>query len=117
MTWMQWITRRGSRETSPVRAETPAPTPPKASAAQTEYLPLQKYLTDRYANTVVLRFTEIEDLLGFKLPDLARLQPAWWANPDADGTPSVQSGSWTHASRTAKPNLLARTVVFERASA
>jgi len=86
-------------------------------AVPAEYLSLHKYLDDRYANTVVLTFAEIEDLLGFTLPDLARLQQAWWANGDADSTPSAQSRSWTQASRTAKPNLLARTVVFWRASA
>jgi len=90
---------------------------PNPVAVPAEYLSLHKYLDDRYANTVVLTFAEIEDLLGFTLPDLARLQQAWWANGDADSTPSAQSRSWTQASRTAKPNLLARTVVFERASA
>ena len=90
---------------------------PHPFAVPAEYLSLHKYLDDRYANTVVLTFAEIEDLLGFTLPDLARLQQEWWANADADSTPSAQSRSWSQASRTAKPNLLARTVVFERASA
>lgn len=67
--------------------------------------------------SVVLTFAEIEDLLGFTLPDLARFQQEWWANADADSTPSAQCLSWTQASRTAKPNLLAQTVMFERASA
>ena len=89
----------------------------KPFAVPAEYRSLHKYLDDRYANTVVLTFAEIEDLLGFTLPDLARLQQEWWANADADSTPSAQSRSWSQASRTAKPNLLARTVVFERASA
>jgi hypothetical protein len=73
-------------------------------------------LRDRYANTVVLTFAEIEDLLGFTLPDLARLEGKWWADADAGGVPSAQSRSWTQASRTVKPNLLAQTVVFDRAS-
>jgi hypothetical protein len=63
---------------------------------------------------VVLRFGEIEDLLGFALPDGARLRQDWWANADADGQPSTQSLSWIHASRTANTNLVAQTVVFER---
>jgi hypothetical protein len=65
---------------------------------------------------VVLTFAEIEDLLGFTLPDLARLEGTWWAEADAGGVASVQSRSWTQASRTVKPNLLAQTVVFDRAS-
>ena len=94
-----------------------APTKPKPFPVPAEYLPLHKYLDDRYANTVVLTFAQIEDILGFTLPDLARVRQEWWANPDADHTPSAQSRSWTQASRTATPNLVARIVVFERASA
>lgn len=114
---MTWLKRRGSTGKTCDRAQTQAPTEPQSSAVPAEYLSLHKYLDDRYANTVVLTFGEIEDLLGFTLPDLARLQQEWWANVDADSTPSAQSRSWTQASRTAKPNLLAQTVVFERASA
>ncbi|HEY6358354.1 MAG TPA: hypothetical protein VIX35_08910 [Vicinamibacterales bacterium] len=77
------------------------------------YAPLQKYLTDRYAERVVLTFAEIEDLIGFTLPALAREQ-AWWAEPIADGPRSDQSRSWTQAHRTATPNLQARKVLFER---
>jgi len=86
-------------------------------AVPREYLPLHKYLDNRFADIVVLRFAEIEDLLGFTLPDLARRQPEWWANEEADGTPSPQSRSWTEAGRTAKPNLPAKTVMFERGPA
>jgi len=82
-----------------------------------EYRSLHQYLDNRYANTVLLTFAEIEDLLGFTLPDRARLQQEWWSNTDTDSTSSAQSRSWTHASRTARANLLARTVVFERAAA
>jgi len=39
-----------------------------------EYRSLHKYLDSRYADTVVLRFAEIEDLLGFALPHRARLR-------------------------------------------
>ena len=84
------------------------------SAVPAEYRPLHKYLDGRFADTVVLKFTEIEDLLGFALPGGARLQQDWWANPDDDGEPSTQSRSWVHASRTAKANLVAQTVTFER---
>lgn len=80
-----------------------------------KYRALHKYLDNRYANTVVLTFAQIEDLLGFTLPDSARVDPAWWANNDPNGTPPPQSRSWTLASRTATSNLLAQTVVFERA--
>jgi hypothetical protein len=80
------------------------------------YRTLHAYLNGRYADTVVLTFSEIEDLLGFPLPDAARLRVEWWTDDTADGGESPQSYAWAHAGRTAKPNLFARTVVFERVS-
>ena len=109
--------RSGSTGNNPGRAETPAATKPKAFAVPAEYLALHKYLDERYANTVVLTFGEIEDLIGSALPDLARLQLEWWATADAVSGQSAQSRSWTQASRSAKANLQAQTVVFERGSA
>lgn len=78
------------------------------------YRALHTYLNARYADTVVLTFSEIEDLLGFALPDAARARAQWWTDDTADGGQSPQSHAWAHASRTAKPNLFARTVAFER---
>jgi len=80
------------------------------------YGSLQKYLTSRYADVVVLTFAQIEDLLGFALPDPAWVEPGWWALPVAGAVPSAQSQSWTLAKRTATPNLPAETVLFERTS-
>ena len=91
-----------------------APRAPQPADLSAEYRSLHKYLDGRYADTVVLRFGEIEDLLGFALPDQARLRDDWWADADADGAPSTQAQSWIQASRTAKANLVAQTVVFER---
>ena len=71
-----------------------------------------KYLEGRYADTVVLTFGQIEDLLGFALPAAARSDAAWWTDA-ADGA-SDCSDAWRLARRTAKPNLLAQHVVFER---
>jgi hypothetical protein len=81
-----------------------------------KYVALYTYLLNRYANTVVLTFAEIEDLLGFTLPDAARLHQEWWTNAEQNADRSSYSDSWILASRTARPNLLARTVVFERVS-
>jgi hypothetical protein len=114
MTWMK-RPRAAGNASSP--AETRAAAKPRPFAVPAEYLSLHKYLDGRFANTVVLTFAEIEDLLGFALPELARFQQEWWADADAGSIPSAQSRSWTQASRTARPNLLARTVVFERAPA
>lgn len=75
---------------------------------------LHKYLQGRYADTVVLTFQQIEDLLGFALPARARTDPAWWTVACATDDNSGFSDAWTMASRTASPNLLAKTVLFER---
>jgi hypothetical protein len=81
-----------------------------------EYLPLHKYLDGRYADTVVLTFSEIEDLIGITLPDIAHSDKSWWDNGD-EGASSPQSQSWTRANRTAKANMPAKIVVFDRTSA
>jgi hypothetical protein len=78
------------------------------------YGSLQKYLTARYADAVVLTFAQIEDLLGFPLPDAAWEEPGWWALPATGTVSSTQSQSWTLAKRTATPNLPAETVRFDR---
>ena len=114
---MAWMKRPGLTGHNRAAAEAEAPVKPQGFAVPREYLSLHKYLANRFADTVVLTFAEIEDLLGFTLPDLARLRHEWWANADSGSAPSVHSCSWRLAGRTAKPNLLARTVVFERASA
>jgi hypothetical protein len=79
-----------------------------------EYRLLSKYLRDRYAARVVLTFAEIEDLLGFSLPEPARFQVEWWGDPDPAARRSAQADSWTLAGRTATVNLPAQIVVFER---
>jgi hypothetical protein len=84
---------------------------------QYRYRPLQKYLDERYANTVVLLFSEIEDILGFPLPGPAWLPGDWWSTSEPDETPSEQSRSWTSAGRTAGVNLTAHKVTFTRAVA
>jgi hypothetical protein len=79
-----------------------------------DYHLLYKFLRDRYANRVVLTFAEIEDLLGFALPNSARIQQEWWAGGDPFAAGSAQSDSWMLASRTATVNLVAQSVVFDR---
>lgn len=108
-----WMKRFGSRAQNRPAADAEPTTRPSRLVVPREYLSLHDYLDRRFANTVVLTFAQVEDLLGFALPARARLHPQWWAN-DASGSPSEQSRSWIQASRTATPNLLAQTVVFER---
>jgi hypothetical protein len=74
---------------------------------------LHVYLRDRFANRVVLTFVEIEDLLGFELPEAARLDGLWWQTP-ANDVRSPQSDAWILANRTASVSLSAKRVIFDR---
>jgi hypothetical protein len=84
-------------------------------ATSGQYLSLHLYLLNRYASRVVLTFSEIEDLLGFSLPNRARLDPGWWADSRSSIEGPQRSDTWVLANRTATPNLPAQSVVFERA--
>lgn len=81
-----------------------------------KYVLLYKYLENRYANSVVLTFAQIEDLLGFALPDEARHDREWWTDAAAIDAGPRYSDAWQLASRTALPNLPAKIVAFDRAS-
>jgi hypothetical protein len=85
----------------------------KSGARIGAYHLLFVYLRDRFANRVVLTFAEIEDLVGFHLPDEARLDRLWW-EPAPNRVRSSQSEAWILANRTASVNLSARRVVFDR---
>ena len=76
-----------------------------------EYRALYTYLEHRYASVVVLTFEQIEALLGFALPTPARTEREWWT--DVVDT-QRHCGAWTHAGRTAAPNLAAGNITFER---
>ena len=108
-----WMKRSGKAVAGRVVPPKPAQ---KREGEAGEYWLLYKYLRDRYADCVVLTFVEIEDLLGFSLPDSARREGKWWSGPGSDlvAPGSAQSDAWTLASRTATVNLAARNVVFER---
>ena len=91
-----------------------AVTEPGSIAVSGKYVLLQKYLENRHADVVVLTFAQIEDLLGFGLPPLARTDHAWWTLRETKVKGKPYSDAWTQAGRTATPNLQARTVIFER---
>jgi hypothetical protein len=112
---LDWMRRR--RSTASTQREPLAePAKPPGRAMSGQYRLLYKYLENRYATTVVLTFGEIEDLLGFTLPEEARLSRKWWTDAETNGAGSSYADSWVLASRTAMPNMLAQTVVFERTS-
>ena len=77
------------------------------------YVPLHTYLKARSIGNVSLTFDEIEALLGFSLPQAARLHKEWWTHGGVAGN-APQAGAWTDAGCKAWPNLFARSVSFER---
>jgi len=108
---LNWLTRR--KAVGELHRERAVAAPPVMSG---RYVLLYKYLQNRYADTVVLTFGQIESLLGFSLPDQARVNQHWWTNAEPPAAGANYSDSWILARRNATANLLARTVVFERAS-
>ena len=86
-----------------------------SSQVAVEFRGLYEHLQKRYADTVVLTFAQIEDVLGSPLP-LASAQLEWWAAAPAGQPASPQSAAWSQAGRSAVPNLTARTVKFDRLS-
>jgi hypothetical protein len=108
----EWMKTRVSNERNEPVVIAPAARPQGRKAGK--YQRLYEYLENRYADTVVLTFQQVEDLLGFALPVLARQDQSWWAVAGASSSEARFSDAWTLASRTAQPNLRAQTVVFER---
>lgn len=88
--------------------------PVRTGKVHSAYAPLHKYLVNRYADSVVLTFAQLEDLTGGPLPDSARAEREWWTTADRDADKTSRADAWLLAGRTAQPNLLARTVTFER---
>ena len=109
-----WIRKRESKTREAPTADTTA-AKPRHGMVSGKYLALYKYLEHRYADVTTLTFTQIEDLLGFALPQLARTQQTWWAKGVAAGDMPPHAAAWLLAGRTATANLLARTVIFSRA--
>lgn len=77
-----------------------------------EFPAFQTYLETRYAELVVLSFGQIEDLSGVPLPVEARTQPLWWLGREREG--ARYATAWRAAGRSARPNLPAGQVSFER---
>jgi hypothetical protein len=110
-----WLMKlRARADVRPLPAAATAAPPLRAMTGK--YVLLYEYLEHRHADTVVLTFAEIEDLLGFALPDQARGHREWWTDAAASMAQAPHSDAWILAHRTAVPNLTAQSVVFDRAS-
>lgn len=113
-----WIRRESPSPPLPLPAVLAAPdppaAPPRAHLKVGPYRPLHDYLRKRFADSVVLTFAQIEDLLGAALPAEAHADPGWWDRTTAAGADAHCSDAWVLANRTARVNLQARTVIFDR---
>jgi hypothetical protein len=78
-----------------------------------KYEPLRRYLESQAADSVNANFTQLEQILGFPLPQSAYRHQAWWAN-EAHGSHS-HSRSWQDAGwETSLVNTAHKTVRFQR---
>ena len=65
---------------NPRRAEVP-----RRAAEYGEYAPLYRWFASSPENRCRLSFGQIEQILGFVLPDAARLSPEWWSSGNGRG--------------------------------
>ena len=84
------------------------------AAARGKYAPLYRHLSVRSETEWRASFDEVEAILGFRLPDSARLYRPWWSNQRKGGGHSHalawQAAGW----RTSAIDLEAETLVFRR---
>ena len=81
-------------------------------AARGRYQRLYSHLCSLPEQEWKVSFTDIEAVLGFELPDSARLHRPWWSN-QIDG--HSQATAWMAAGwETAEVNLRGETLLFRR---
>lgn len=77
-----------------------------------KYEPLPQFLASAPGSVKRLSFTEIERILGFKLPKSAYAHEAWWSN---NPTGHSHARAWLNAGwRTQEVDLGSRKVTFHR---
>jgi transcriptional regulator with XRE-family HTH domain len=77
-----------------------------------KYYPLYAHLRQTGGDEITLTFSEIERLLGIRLPASARTQRAWWSNR---GQGAVQAQAWMRAGyHVAEVDLQAERVTFRK---
>lgn len=78
-----------------------------------KYAPLYHHLSGLKQSEWRTSFPELQSILGFKLPDSARLYRPWWANGKKAG--HSQSMAWMMAGwKTSNVDLDAETLTFVR---
>jgi len=84
------------------------------AAKRGKYSKLFEYLIDRQSEEWTTSFPELEALLGFALPNSARIYRPWWANDNRNG--HSQSMAWSMAGwKTTAVDLDNETLTFRKA--
>lgn len=77
-----------------------------------KYDPLSRHIAKLAGDEWRARFSDIENVLGFKLPASARRYPAWWEN-DSKGHP--HAGAWLkNGWKTTEVDLAGERLIFRR---
>ena len=79
-----------------------------------DYDALYKYLSKRKGKRIEMSFSEIEEIIGDKLPRSAYTYPAWWSNSRTKDHPHCRA--WMNAgfmTVDVNSNISKRIVVFE----
>ncbi|MCY3830879.1 MAG: hypothetical protein OXF89_17280 [Rhodospirillaceae bacterium] len=86
----------------------------REAAARGKYAPLYRHLLSMAGPDWRASFAEVEAVLGFRLPDSARLHRPWWAN-SAKGNGHSHALAWQAAGwKTGEIDLDAETLLFAR---
>lgn len=77
-----------------------------------KYEPLQRYLSGKKAGEIRVSFRDVEQILGFSLPESAFRYPAWWSN---DATSHSHSRAWIEAGwKTEQVDVEGRKLTFRK---
>lgn len=77
-----------------------------------KYDVLGNFLKQQPTQLLLMNFSEVEKVLGFKLPASAHEYSAWWAN---EHTSHVQARAWMNAGfETEQVDLASKKLVFKR---
>ncbi len=86
----------------------------RRTAQRGKYAPLHHHLQELKGDEWRATFDEIEKVLGFELPDSARIHRPWWANQGESGGHS-HALAWQMAGwKTSQVNMGDERVVFVR---
>jgi len=77
-----------------------------------KYTPLKEFLRSQSSNAIEMSFSEIERVIGSKLPPKAQQYRAWWSN---NASNNVMTKAWLEAGfRSERVDMQAKKLLFRR---